>query len=284
MNAGLHLNVPAPVYHSDGLVDAPILSRGLIQTHATRSPLHMRHMSAKLGGVAQTATPEMNFGEVAHQLMLGQEQTFAVWKGADWRGKEAGQFWDAAVEAGKIPLKASELAKAQAMVQSVRTQLERQGFGHFFTHSESPQAHFEATLLWQEMGFWCKARPDYLRVSATDYLILDFKTCECAHPFTLDRKIFDLGYHLQDRWYSRGFEMLHPQLAGRGKFYFVFAETEAPFATLVFECDGSARAIAEGEIGKAMTAWKHGLETGEWPGYQTGIYRGETPTWRLMKA
>ena len=89
------------------------------------------------------------------------------------------------------------------------------------------------------------------------------------------------GYDIQAAAYKRAVGAVYPHLVGRIEFVFLFVETEAPFAVLPAEPDGSMQ--KRGELGwaKAVALWGQCLKSKEWPEY---VARGEiariaAPAW-----
>jgi hypothetical protein len=276
MNPGLY-EFTTSEYHEDCCPE-PSLSRGAIHTLLTKSPLHAWCEHPKLGGKKLLkVTDEMDFGDVAHQLILRKGSGFAVYEGKDWRGKEAAAFWDEAIAAGKTPIKRKDMDRAEAMAQSVRRQLDAFGLERVFRDGLNEQV-----AVWKEGDTYARCLFDNVIPDLGE--IWDLKTSSgSGHPDDIARKLPDLGYDLQDEWYSRGLAAVHPELLGRVKFRFVFVETSYPYAITPYEIDGEGKAIATSKVLRGLRLWQKCTKEGVWPGYATGIVRGVTPEYMLKK-
>ena len=280
---GMHLNVPANMYHADLLSERITLSRSCADTLINRSALHAKSEHPRLNPdvAPRDSTSEMDFGDVAHELMLGNGRGFAVWEGKTWQGKDAGIFWDKAVADGVTPIKRADYSRALLAVSEWRRQLQEMGLGYVFSQSGVS----EATFLWEESdGCTCRARLDWHIADGDACEIWDLKTTENAHPKTVSKQVCNMNYDLQEVWNTRAYWNTFQKSAGRVKFRFLFAETKPPFAILAYETDGAAKACGESAVMKAVDKWKQCMSSGIWPAYSTELYRGETPAWRLAIA
>ena len=78
-------------------------------------------------------------------------------------------------------------------------------------------------------------------------------------------------------------QTLHPELAGRIDFIFIFCELEPPFSVYVARPDGMFWASGDFKWNKAKRIWKECLETNNWPEYQTEIGWISAPMWSLKE-
>lgn len=279
---GMHETVSAADYHADRLTIHPTLSRSCADTLVTRSPLHAMSEHPKLNPVATPgeSSAEMDFGDVAHELMLGHGRGFAIFEGETWRGNEAKAFREQAEADGLTAIKRADYSRALAAVSEWRRQLTAMNLGHVFT--EAGKA--EMTFLWEESPFCqCRARLDWCQIEENYYEVWDLKTTENAHPKTVDKQIGNMNYDLQEAWNMRAVWNCFPKLMGRGKFRFLFAETKPPFAILPYETDGSYKCRGEDLVQRGIAGWADCREKGLWPAYTDKLYRGEAPPWMMPK-
>lgn len=275
---GIHNDISAADYHADKLLVGPTLSRSCAATLIGRSPFHAKSEHPRMGNLAKPSNNEMDFGDICHQLFLGKGSGMAIFEGKTWQGKEAGAFWDSAVAKGETPIKRADHSRALMAVSEWRRQLHDMNLDYAF----GAEGQTEVTAIWNE-GENCNARArfDWLVVYPQErqYEIWDLKTTENASPAKADKAIGNMGYDLQECFYSRGFWNCRPEFAGRGKFYFLFAETVAPFAILPYQSDGIYRGLGEQKTQEAIMLWSECMKSGKWPSYSTGIHRGECPKW-----
>src|SRR5690606_33463071 len=127
-----------------------ISSSGLKRLLPPYTPAHYKY-----GEFESSAA--LDFGKVAHRLVLGDGDSFAVSPYDTFTTKEA-RAWKAEQEAaGVVVIKQAELDKAREMVEALRA---HPLGGHLFTEGKAEQS-----LYWtdEETGVLCRARFDWLR-------------------------------------------------------------------------------------------------------------------------
>ncbi len=236
-----------------------------------------------MGGKPFASTDEMDFGSLAHKLLLGKGAEIAVSPTPNWKGGEAAAFWDEAKAAGRIPVLAKTLERANQMTASIHFQLQEMGLGFIF-HPDTEGGKSELAGFWREGESWCRFLLDCVifdedRLRAT---VFDLKTMsQSSHPKACAARIASMGYDIQRAHYLRGLEALRPDLAGRLEWTFVFVETSSPFAVTPVQISGEWAAIGEAKWQRALDIWKNCNETGVWPGYTSESMRLEAPMWAL---
>lgn len=271
--------MPASAYHADP-VEYPSLSSSCAQTLVSRSALHAMTEHPRFGGVNAAPTSEMDFGSICHELILGSGGGIAIWDGDSWRGKEAAAFWDEAIAKGQTPIKAADHARAQDATRAWFRQLEDFGLGYVFNPA---QGESEKVVAWKDGGVWCRAMIDRLFLERG--YIWDLKCMGVsAHPKACASRIVSMGYDLRSEFYKRGVTTLIPELNGRLKFGFIFAETTPPYAvTPVLELDGMWKTLGVSKMSRAIEAWGKCLAANRWPAYVEKPFVAECPPWELNK-
>lgn len=271
-DAGIH-EMPADEYHGDPAA-GPSLSSSIAHLLCSSSPAHARAAHPKLNpAFKRQQEHHFDIGSAAHRLLL--EPTGAdivtVIDAKDWTTKLAREQRDEAYSAGRIPLLAHQLDSVEAMVAAVREQLEAKDVTPVpFTDGKAEQ-----TLIWQDGGVACRARPDWLRDDKA--AIDDFKTAgRSADPAKFSRTLFDNGYDVQAAFYLRGLRIL---TGAEAEFRFVVVETVPPFALSVVSLNPAALALANDKVEYALRAWKRGVTSGVWPAYPSRVCYAEVPTW-----
>lgn len=227
-----------------------------------RSPAHY-----KAALMAQReATDAMELGTAFHLLALEPEregERLAVWD----EGTRRGKAWDAFKEkhAGKVLLTRDNYETAQAMAKSVRA---------------SPMAKpylvggkAEVTLQWEEQGFKCKGRVDYLSTVA-----VDLKSTRCAAVEAFGRQMWDSKAAAQLAFYRAGI------LAQTGLMVpgvLIATENSFPFVTQVYRLTEWQLEQGATEYRAWLSTLKHCEETKTWPGYATGETELVFPRWAI---
>jgi exodeoxyribonuclease VIII len=107
-------------------------------------------------------------------------------------------------------------------------------------------------------------------------LIFDLKTCQDASAEDFPKSAGRFGYHLQAAFYSDGYRSITGE---RPRFIFGAVEKSAPFGVQLFEFDLAAIAKGRAAYQRALSAYSHGLRTGEWPNYPTDVVQMSLPPW-----
>lgn len=138
-------------------------------------------------------------------------------------------------------------------------------------------ATYEKSAYWldEETGELCRCRPDIYNPSLR--LMADLKTCRDASEWGFARAIEDYGYHVQDAFYSDGWEA-----AGGGEveaFIFIAVESEAPYLFQIYELDIADKQQGRDIYRTALRRYADCRRTGIWPGYGSGVQNITRPKW-----
>lgn len=267
---GLHLDVPAEVYHRKEL--------GVASTGALRK---VRISAAKyrawLDEEEKPRTPALSFGTACHMRLLEPERfarTYVV----------APDFGDCRLKANK----ANRDAWRRERITDGSTILEHADDAAIFRIVESIAADdlaaellsggfAEATLRWgdADTGIICKARPDYYRRDVAT--CIDFKTAMDASEAGFNRSLSSFDYHLQAAHYVRGLEAIDEPIE---HFLFIVAEKEPPYDFGVFELDEEDLEQGRREVRAALRTMADCLTAGRFPGYPKHIQTARLLPWR----
>lgn len=244
---------------------SPAISRGKLWTTFSKSPAHA--MAEKIG-----QTKAMLIGSVVHVATLEPdlfEREYVRMEKFDKRtsiGKLAAeQFADQ--HKGKEVVEADVYDLAAAIRDSL--------------HSSSVVRDLlkggkaEHSAFWEDFdtGEQCRVRPDL----AQPGFILDLKTTQDASPDSFAKSVATFGYHLQDAFYSEGWEQ-----AGGGKidkFVFLAVEKEPPYAWAIYELDDSARAEGRAIMRYALDTLHHCRASNRFPAYTQEVTPLALPYW-----
>lgn len=260
-------------YHADPVAGGSLSSSGA-RTLVTRSPARFAH--EREHGRPDTAA--FDLGHAAHARVLGVGDPLMEVPADDWRSKSAREDADAIRAAGGIPLLSKQLRQVEAMVAAVRA---HPVAGPLFARA----GRAEQTLVARdpESGVMCRARPDWLPhvADGARRLVVDLKTTTSADPRAFAKSMADFGYHQQDPFYC---DVLHwLGLTGDIEPGFVLVAVEKDPPHLVSVGRPTARAREWGRVlnRKARDLFRHGLETGEWPGYEPRVHDLDLPGWQV---
>lgn len=270
-------DISAEDYHAD-CCPAPSLSASIIKILVQETPLHAWTRHPKLNPAFEPDEDDkFDIGKIAHSLMLGDPQKFAVFDYDDWRQKIAKEARDKARADGKIPLLTKHWDRVQDMVMAGRDQLDGSDeFAGVFKNGKPEQ-----TLAWSEgegsEKVWMRARLDWLPDDhAAPYD--DYKTSEVADPEKWSRSImFSVRHDIQAAFYRRGIRALglnkHPKMR------FIIQEPSEPFCLSGVELSGEIMELADREIERAIRRWRWCRANDRWPGFLAKFHRAEMPGW-----
>jgi hypothetical protein len=224
----------------------------------------------------EEATDATDIGTIAHDLILGGSDRMAIIDHDDYRTKAAKEARDAARAEGKIPVKRGKIAEIYRCVDSVKDFL--------IANDLQLTGQSECEIEWEQDGVACAGRIDHHW--APDHpMILDLKFVENAHPESLASACIRYGYDIQAAAYTSALEHLHPELAGRVDFLFVFAEKAPPFAITPVRLGGSMKALGQSRWARAIDLWRHCMEAygpeTPWPSYTDQVERVLAPAWAV---
>ena len=114
-------------------------------------------------------------------------------------------------------------------------------------------------------------------------IVYDIKRAMCAAPDVCAKHAIDYGYVIQWASYTSGLAKLHPELAGRIDFVFVFIETEPPYCVTPLRPDGEMRQIGTVQWERAVMRWEECLRQNNWPKYVQQIEDMHAPAWALAR-
>lgn len=250
----------ATPWPAKGESSVPRLSQSIAHALISQSAAHAYNQHRELGAKPRTATAAMDFGTVAHQLVLGKGDRFVEVSGFnDWRKNEAKALRSEIRAKGKIPLLSKEYNTASKLARSVKERLAKSGI--------ELSGESEKRLEWESDGVLCEGTPDHVIINPGSAIIYDLKIVASAHPKKIKSHMRDFGCDLQWAAYTQAIEKLHPHLAGRVSFIFLFVESTAPHYMTPAALSGSRRALAQAKWERAQNEWAYCLQNDEWHAY-----------------
>lgn len=270
---GLYKNVSFDDYAAWDAANASILNL------FSKSPAHARY-DILHGG--KKRTPSLDLGYLLHVAVLEPkrfETDTVVPPNLNMRTKVGKATWAQfeAEHAGKLLVDGDMMSKVKAMTASV---MEHETAAEFF--SENPGQN-EVSIVWDDvkLGIRCKARIDRIGSIGEWPIIGDLKSARDASRRQFERAIYSYGYHVAAAHYLAGLETLYPVPSGNPfrRFVFFVVESEPPYCCAVYELDDAA--LDEGELVRRryLKQWRECVESGNWPGYPSGIDYAGLPAW-----
>lgn len=223
-----------------------------------------------------------DLGTAIHSLVLEGLDVFrerhpvrpSEWK--DWRTKDA-QAWRAEQQAeGRIVLDRSDAATVKRVAAGIRENASACAL------LERSIGMREVSYFWQDEEFDvpCRCRFDALAIDGGQYIAVDLKSTQSAHPAEFGRSAVNFGYDLQAAHYSAGFEAVEgDQLLG---WTIIAVEKAEPYGVAVYEL--GEEWIARGRESRReglqrFSDWWHAGRPTDEPVYPTTITRLQLPRW-----
>lgn len=266
---GVYSGIDDISYHADHFSLSSSGARALLPPSAPAIFAHQRKEPPN-------PKPEYDFGHAAHYYVLAEGSVVVEVEADSWRTAAAKAAREEAWGADKVPLLSKDVAKAKAMAAAVREHpvaaalLDADG-----------QAELSGYWTDPETGVRCRFRPDWLCDLHGRTICVDYKTAESAHPGAFSRAAAELGYHQQDAWYREGLAAL--SVGVDIPFLFIVQSKKPPFLTSVLRIHPEHVEIGRRRNREALDIYRRCTETGEWPGYSTGIETVELPSFRIYQ-
>ena len=284
MQQGFYPAISEDAYYSDTIFgdDAPpTLNNSLVKILNSQSPQHAWVQHPRLNPAYQPKhAAQFDRGKACQALIYGGEDQIVVIDAADYRTKAAKEQRDTARAAGKFPMLTGQVDEAVAMFEALERQLAVLG--------DNPRIFrggvHEGTAVWKEGTVWCRARIDWLiETSPGHWLAVDYKTTETSvRPDDYERTFYNLGYHLQAEFYSRGIEATMD--AKSVTFGFIAQEVSPPYAIAPVKASAeNAGPYAREQVDNAIKVWEECLATDQWPGYPVRWAELDPPRYMAFK-
>jgi hypothetical protein len=281
------LDVSPDEYHK-----LPGFSASLAKKLIARSPSHawdafQRNTEEEEEEVTDEQRDRLERGTILHALVLGKGKRIRVLPYDKYSTKAARDARDEARAAGLVPVKEAKMEIFERVAVAIRSRIA--AAGHTLDGTS------EMAIEWDESTphgpVQCRAMLDHVVTwalleasQAPGAIIYDLKIVDDAHPDLNERTAERMGYAIQAAAYTRALAALHPRLAGRIEFRFLFCEPRRPYEIWDPTPDGMFRELGAQRWIRAVHAWGRGLEENLWPGYRTPERKEiAAPMWVLKR-
>lgn len=226
-------------------------------------------------------------GTVLHALVLGKGKRIEVLPYDKYATNEARAARDAARAAGRVPVKASKMEIHERTAIAIKSRIASAG--------HDLDGVSELGIAWQEPSphgpVDCRAMLDHVTMWGLEEdsphvpgaCIYDVKIVDDAEPRLNERTSERLLYGIQAAAYTRALAALHPRLAGRIGFRFLFCEHKRPYEIWDPRPDGAFSELGARRWISAVHAWSRGQAESKWPGYLEPGASISVPTWKLRE-
>lgn len=142
----------------------------------------------------------------------------------------------------------------------------------------------EVSAFWVDSvtGEPCRCRPDWVaKYGGSGVVLLDVKTFNDASASEFRRQVQRKRYHVQDAFYSDGYELATglQTLA----FIFIVVEDEWPYAANALMLGERSREQGRRDYRRNLNTYAQCRRSGHWPGYGLAIQEIELPEWAITE-
>lgn len=250
---GVYADIPMEVYHGQDWLDGPSISSSGLRAIEQKSPAHFYAGWSGNPNAVKEYAHALSFGSAAHALILGDEvfeDRHVISPFDDFRKKEAREWRDEQVAAGKQVITKTDLAHIEGMAEALRP------------YADVFQGDVEQSVVWKRDGVWLKSRMDVRPMSDT---LADYKTIANAHPGECERAVAKHGYYQQFALAIEGLWRTEAQRIETS--LLIFQEKEPPYAVTPIELDPVYIDMGARQNARALAIFQECMKRGEWPGY-----------------
>lgn len=279
------LDVGEHEYHADPCAD-PSLNQTIAKVLLSKSLLHGWTEHPRLGNLvnedadddAKDEKDATRAGKVIHKLLLGKGAHIEVINVDAYRTNAAREARDAAIAAGRVPIKAKQYDALAAAAETIKGNLALEGID-----LDDPEGLSEVAIEFHEQGehgpVVCRCRMDKAFLSRG--VIWDLKKITSADGKTCSKHVADYGYDVQWASNTRALAALRPELADRIDMLFIFMEVQPPYAVNIKRPSAVMRETGRIQWERAVLLWERAVRTNRWAGYGGGITELDPPHWHV---
>lgn len=271
MKLGLYPTMPMREY-----LDIKAFSSGLAHRILSQSPLHAWTDSPWNPSRARDDSDAADIGTYAHAMLLeGEHSNLAIVEADDWRTKAAKEQRDAARAEGKLPILARKIGEVEKMVSVAKSFIGGCEIATIFDDGAAEQ-----TIVFEDNGLLCKARPDWLNKERS--IGLSYKTTPgSAAPDSWIRTQLP-GYDMGIVFYERA---INAALGIEDAAVITLVqEQKAPWSCCLIGLSPAWSALAKGKLNTAIATWAECLNADKFPGYPPRICWAEPPAYLMAQA
>ncbi|OXI24332.1 PD-(D/E)XK nuclease-like domain-containing protein [Burkholderia sp. AU15512] len=260
-----HLDID--VYHS-----RPEISKSQLDT-INVSPAHFWALHRDPNRPAPTTRGGQLEGNLAHCAILEPDEfgkRYVLGPSVNRNTKVWKDFVDE--NAGRIAIQPDQYDTAWRQSDAVRALPE--------IREALSRGRAEVSAFWTDpsTGAACRCRPDWAHdLTESSVLLVDVKTFSSASPDEFRRQAARKRYHVQDAFYSDGYE--HAASKEVRAFVFVAVETEWPFVAHAMMLDDMSREQGRADYARNLATYTRCDAACEWPGYSKEITLITLPQW-----
>lgn len=253
---GVYDGIPIDVYHAD----RTSLSASGAKEILASCPAKFRYLQDH----PSEPTPAMEFGTLAHAVILGEEPELVVCDYASWKSGKAQEEKLDVLATGKIPVLPKEKSRLEGMAAAIRN---HETAGPLFAPGTG-KAEQSLYLPHRPTGVMRRARPDWLPYFTGGRLrVPDLKTCASAHLDAIEKDVANYRYYQQAPWYLDVIKGLGLCGDEEPAFLFVFIEKEPPYLITVVELIEPYMKAGRKENVSALHLYADCLAKNDWPDY-----------------
>lgn len=204
-------------------------------------------VAAKNGMLEPPSSAYIDLGQLAHMLVLGGEDTFAICEFPDFRTKAAREWRDKQIAAGKNIITDEQFKAVEQIVKNIESHPLSQEFllGDGWKHEVEMYASTSE-------GVKLRGKADALKVNSDSLIVSDIKTTAQFDKFK--KSASWNHYDLQASVYTMVASASQKIDPGMCNYYFCVAETVAPYRVQFFHASLEFLEAGERKLRKCIDA------------------------------
>lgn len=263
--AGVYKDISLDDYHNNvDLLDGWSISPTGLKRLIDRPSAYWCRSPYNEARIAETPSSALNFGKIAHAIILGDEDLGGYvlqpkeLNGEPWNGRtKICREWKAKqIEAGKVIVEPKDLEAVNRIADNLRA--------HPMIQAGILNGKAERSMFAKFGNIWLRSRPDVVPTNSGDFS--DLKTTSDISTDGLYRSMFQFGYHIA----AAVCRMVCRELYGPDyfqSFSFVFVEKSAPFDVRVMQLEDEDIDRGEMQVKQALKVLEDCKKTGFFYGY-----------------
>lgn len=269
---GLYPELAVDEYHADPVPVGSLSSTGARRLLPPSCPALFKWYAENPAPAKAT----FEEGHAAHKMVLGAGPELVLVDRERWDTNAVKAEVAEIRERGAVPLKRAVLDQVEAMAAALRA------------HPIAGKLLEPGSGVPEQSLFWLDGPTGVMRRGRLDWLphgndgrrliVPDYKTTKAGDLDSVQKALYNYGYHQQADWYLDGVRALG-LAADDAAFVFVFQEKTEPYLVTVVEPDTTALRIGRARNRQALEIYAECKASGVWPGYSSEVELVGLPYW-----
>lgn len=262
-----YLEDPCPV---------PSMSSSMARRLLESAPARVWHETRRLNpdweeGEGRTI---FDIGTAAHAQLIGEGDPIVVIPYDSYRSNAAQEMRDEAYAMSHTPVLEKNMDRVIGMEEAALLQLNQNDICREVLESNPVR---EGTVIWNDVGVVCRARPDLMIVTPEICVILHYKTTSSIlHISNMSRFAANQSWEIIASHYEAALTALYGRPVVQ---VFAVQETAKPYQMMILQLKEAFIEVGEMRRQRALEILARCLRSGNWPGHDARTIMVELPPW-----